>query len=119
MKKILLWVLTFSLSLAFVACGTEEKTSQSTPQVDSSEITDTSEKEDSLSNDEESSMKSGKQEDSSIDSSEETSEDEDLEKSSKQDDSSIEDSGETSGEAGDAESSSENEEWADIEFPRP
>ena len=119
MKKILLWVLTFSLSLAFVACGTEEKTSQSTPQVDSSEITDTSEKEDSLSNDGEGLEESSKQDDSSIEYSGETSEDEGLEESSKQDDSSIEHSGETSGEVGDTENSSESEEWADIEFPRP
>lgn len=116
MKKILLWVLTFSLSLAFVACGTE---SQSTPQVDSSKITDTSEKEDSLSNDAEDTEESSKQDDSSIEYSGETSEDEGLEESSKQDDSSIEHSGETSGEVGDSENSSESEEWADIEFPRP
>ena len=116
MKKILLWVLTFSLSLAFVACGTE---SQSTSQVDSSEITDTSGKEDSWSNDAEDTEESSKQDDSSIEYSGETSEDEGLEESSKQDDSSIEYSGEMSGEVGDSENSSESEEWADIEFPRP
>lgn len=97
MKKILLWILTFLLSFAFVACGAEEKTSQSTSHAHSSEITDALEKEDSLSSDAEDLEESNKQENSSIESSEATSEED----------------------SGDEDSSSKNEDWADIEFPRP
>ena len=97
MKKFLLWILTFSLSLAFVACGVNNQSTQSDMWENSSEITDDLEEDDSLSNDGESSTDS-----------------------SEQDDSSIDNSGETSGDvSGDKESSSENDEWADIEFPRP
>ena len=97
MKKILLWILTFSLSLVFVACGADNQIPQSNMQESSSEITDSLEKDDSLSSD-----------------------DEDEPESNEQDDSSIENSEETSGEdSGEKENTSENEEWVDIEFPRP